>query len=282
MTNRGEFRDEQGRVGMGGRVRLPQLAAMRSAGQKIVMVTAYDYTMARLMDQAGVDALLVGDSVGQVVAGYETTLPVTMEHMVYHTAAVRRGASRPLVIADLPFLSYQVSPEHALLNAGRLLKEGGADAVKLEGGREMAPTVRRLVEAGIPVVGHIGLTPQHVHRLGGYRVQGRSEADAERLLADAKALEEAGAACLVLELVPSEVARRVTEALSIPTVGIGAGPHCDGQVLVSYDMLGLNEDFKPRFLKRYAQLGRAVRDAVAAYAAEVRAGTFPGAEHSYE
>lgn len=267
---------------MGGRVRLPQLAAMRSAGQKIVMVTAYDYTMARLMDQAGVDALLVGDSVGQVVAGYETTLPVTMEHMVYHTAAVRRGASRPLVIADLPFLSYQVSPEHALLNAGRLLKEGGADAVKLEGGREMAPTVRRLVEAGIPVVGHIGLTPQHVHRLGGYRVQGRSEADAERLLADAKALEEAGAACLVLELVPSEVARRVTEALSIPTVGIGAGPHCDGQVLVSYDMLGLNEDFKPRFLKRYAQLGRAVRDAVAAYAAEVRAGTFPGAEHSYE
>ena len=263
------------------RGRVPDLLEKKRAGEKITMLTAYDYTMAGLMEEAGVDVLLVGDSLANVIAGYESTLPVTMEQMIHHAAAVARAARRALVVADLPFLAYEVSPEEALRNAGRMLKEAGVAAVKLEGGREIAPTVERLVGAGIPVVGHLGLTPQSVHKLGGYRVQGRDEADAQRLLEDARLLEQAGAGAIVLELVPAELARRVSEALTIPTIGIGAGPHCDGQVLVCYDLLGINDRFKPKFVKRYAELAQTIRQAVGAYADDVRNGRFPGPEHSF-
>jgi 3-methyl-2-oxobutanoate hydroxymethyltransferase len=229
-----------------------------------------------------VDVLLVGDSLNQVLAGQETTLSATLDQMIYHAASVRRGARRSLVFVDLPFLTYQISVPEAIRNAGRVLQESGAHGVKLEGGRPMAETVRALVERGIPVLGHLGLMPQSVHALGGYRVQGREEGAADRLVADALALEEAGACGIVLELLPSAVARRISSALTIPTIGIGAGAGCDGQVLVLHDMLGLNETFKPKFLKRYAELGEAVRAAVRAYAADVRDGRYPGPEHSFD
>jgi 3-methyl-2-oxobutanoate hydroxymethyltransferase len=229
-----------------------------------------------------VDILLVGDSLNQVLAGHETTLSARLDQMIYHAAAVVRGARRTLVFVDLPFLTYQVSIEEAIRNAGRVLQETGAHGVKLEGGRHMAPTVAALVERGIPVIGHLGLTPQSVHALGGYRVQGRDEAGAERLLEDAAELEAAGACAIVLELIPAELARRVTGALRIPTIGIGAGPACDGQVLVLHDMLGLNETFSPKFLKRYAHLAETVRSAVRDYAREVREGVFPGKEQSFD
>jgi 3-methyl-2-oxobutanoate hydroxymethyltransferase len=258
------------------------LSAMKAAGRRIVMLTCYDAAFARLLDQAGVDVLLVGDSLNQVVAGEETTLSATLDQMIYHAAAVRRGAPRALLLVDMPFLSYQVSVPEAIRNAGRVLQETGAQGVKLEGGLPMAETVRALVDRGIPVLGHLGLTPQSVHTLGGYRVQGREVSAAERLLADARALEEAGACGIVLELLPAALARRVSAALTIPTIGIGAGAGCDGQVLVLHDMLGLNEMFNPKFLKRYGALGEAVRAAVRAYAAEVREGTYPGPEHSFE
>jgi 3-methyl-2-oxobutanoate hydroxymethyltransferase len=258
------------------------LVAMKAAGRRIVMLTCYDAAFARLLEQADVDVLLVGDSVNQVLAGHETTLSATLDQMIYHAASVRRGARRALVFVDLPFLTYQVAPTEAIRNAGRVLQESGAHGVKLEGGRPMAETVRALVDRGIPVIGHLGLTPQSVHALGGYRVQGREAAAAERLLADARALEEAGACSIVLELLPAVLARRISAALTIPTIGIGAGADCDGQVLVLHDMLGLNEMFNPKFLKRYAELGEAVRAAVRSYAAEVRDGTYPGPEHSFD
>ena len=261
---------------------VPDLLAMKAAGRRIVMLTCYDAAFARLLEQAEVDVLLVGDSVNQVLAGQETTLRATLDQMIYHAASVRRGARRALVFVDLPFLTYQVSPTEAIRNAGRVLQESGAHGVKLEGGRPMAETVRALVDRGIPVIGHLGLTPQSVHALGGYRVQGRDASAAERLLADARALEEAGACGIVLELLPAALARRITAALTIPTIGIGAGAGCDGQVLVLHDMLGLNEMFNPKFLKRYAELGEAVRAAVRSYAAEVRDGTYPGPEHSFD
>jgi 3-methyl-2-oxobutanoate hydroxymethyltransferase len=261
---------------------VPDLLAMKAAGRRIVMLTCYDAAFARLLEQAEVDVLLVGDSVNQVLAGQETTLSATLDQMIYHAASVRRGARRALVFVDLPFLTYQVSPTEAIRNAGRVLQESGAHGVKLEGGRPMAETVRALVDRGIPVIGHLGLTPQSVHALGGYRVQGREAAAAERLLADARALEEAGACAIVLELLPAALAKRITAALTIPTIGIGAGAGCDGQVLVLHDMLGLNEMFNPKFLKRYAELGEAVRAAVRSYAADVRDGTYPGPEHSFD
>jgi 3-methyl-2-oxobutanoate hydroxymethyltransferase len=255
---------------------------MKAAGRRIVMLTCYDAVFARLLEQACVDVLLVGDSLNQVIAGEETTLSATLDQMIYHAAAVRRGAPRALVFVDLPFLTYQVSVPEAIRNAGRVLQETGAQGVKLEGGRPMVETVRALVDRGIPVLGHLGLTPQSVHALGGYRVQGRDESSAERLVADAHALEEAGACGIVLELLPAVLARRISAALRIPTIGIGAGVGCDGQVLVLHDMLGLNETFSPKFLKRYAALGESVRAAIRAYAAEVRDGSYPGPEHSFE
>ncbi len=258
------------------------LLAMKAAGRRIVMLTCYDAVFARLLEQADVDVLLVGDSLNQVIAGQDTTLSATLEQMIYHAAAVRRGARGSLVFVDLPFLTYQVTIPEAIRNAGRVLQETGAHGVKLEGGRPMAETVRALVDRGIPVIGHLGLTPQSVHALGGYRVQGRDAVAAGRLLADARALEEAGACAIVLELLPSELARSISTALTIPTIGIGAGPGCDGQVLVLHDMLGLNEGFNPKFLKRFAGLGEAVREAVRGYGAEVRNGSYPGREHSFE
>jgi len=259
---------------------VPDLRAKKSAGEKLVVLTCYDALFARLLDGV-VDILLVGDSLNQVVAGHPTTLNATLDQMIYHAAAVRRGASRSLVFVDLPFLTYQVSISQAIRNAGRVLQETGAHGVKLEGGRPMADTVRALVERGIPVMGHLGLTPQSVHALGGYRVQGRDPAAAGRLLADAKALEEAGACSIVLELLPAELASRISQALTVPTIGIGAGPGCDGQVLVLHDMLGLNDQFNPKFLKRFGELGDAVRTAVRSFAGEVRDGRYPGAEHSF-
>jgi len=263
------------------RVTTADLLAMKHAARKIVMLTAYDALFAALLDQAGVDVILVGDSVGPVLAGEETTLPVTLGQMIYHGRSVQRGTSHALVVVDLPFLSYQVSRAAAVRNAGRVLKRTGAGAVKLEGGRTWAPTVRALVEAGIPVMGHLGFTPQAMHVLGGIHVQGRDAAAASRLIDDAQALEEAGAFSLVLEFMSASVAQQVTAAVSIPTIGIGAGPHCDGQVLVLHDMLGLNERFNAKFVKRYAQLAAAVRAATESFATEVRTGQFPDAAHSH-
>ena len=263
------------------KVTIRTLKKMKDAGEKAVMVTAYDFTLARLFDDAGVDILLVGDSLGNVVQGHDSTLPVTVDHVVYHSAAVRRGARRAHLVADLPFMSYQVSLEEAVRNAGRLVAEGGAEAVKLEGGADYADVVRHIVRAGIPVMGHIGLTPQSVHKLGGYVVQGKTEEQAARLLEDALALQEAGIYALVLEAVPADVAARITAALEVPTIGIGAGAGCDGQVLVCYDLLGLNPDFKPKFVKRYLEGHALVREAVEAFAAEVRSGAFPDDAHSF-
>lgn len=268
-----------------GRVTVPIIRQMKArddrAGERIAMVTAYDSTFARMLDEGGADVLLVGDSLGMVVQGLDSTLPVTVDEMLYHTRAVARGARRALVVGDMPFMSYQVSPEEALRNAGRFLSEGGAHAVKLEGGEAMARTIARLVDVGIPVVGHIGLTPQSVHAMGGFKVQGKSEEDATRLLRDARAVANAGAFAIVLEGIPTELARTITESLEIPTIGIGAGVHCDGQVLVCYDFLGLTPELKPKFVKRYAELFSEGRDATARYVAEVKSGAFPDAAHSF-
>jgi 3-methyl-2-oxobutanoate hydroxymethyltransferase len=262
-------------VGARGAVTTTTFRSMKAAHQPIVMVTAYDAAAARLAESAGVDAILVGDSLGMTVLGYDSTLPVTMDDMVRHTAAARRGIARALLVADLPFLSFQVSPEDALRNAGRLMAEGGAHAVKLEGGAHIAPTVLRMTEAGIPVMGHLGLTPQSVHQLGGYRVQAK-EADAARTLVDdCRALQTAGAFAVVLECIPAELAELVSAELDIPTIGIGAGAGCDGQVQVFHDLLGLGGAFTPRHAKRYAEVGDAIESAIAAYAADVRGGTFP-------
>jgi 3-methyl-2-oxobutanoate hydroxymethyltransferase len=258
-------------------VTVPDFVAAKARGNRLTMLTAYDYTMARLLDAAGVDSLLVGDSLGMVVQGQPDSLAVTLEEMIYHTRLVVRGARRALVVADMPFMSYQVSPQQALENAGRLVKEGGAHAVKLEGGVRSAAAVAALAGADIPVMGHIGLTPQSVRRLGGFKVQ----RDTDRLLEDAKAIEAAGAFAIVVECVPTDLGARITAALKIPTIGIGAGPHCDGQVLVTPDLLGLFDELKPRFVKQYADLGRDVIEAVETYCREVREGAFPAPEHGF-
>src|SRR5438477_5419798 len=257
------------------KVRAPHLTPMKARGERIVMLTAYDATMARLLDRAGIDVLLVGDSLGQVILGLDTTIPVTLDAVIHHTRAVTRGATRALVVADIPFLTYQVSAEEALRNAARLFQEGGAAAVKLEGGRSVTDAVRRLTAAGLPVMGHVGLTPQHVHRLGGMRQQAREEEAAQELIRDALALEDAGAFAVVVEAVPDAVAEAVTSRLTVPTIGIGAGPHCDGQVLVSYDMFGLFDAFVPSFVKQYANLGELVMSAAKDYANDVRQGDYP-------
>ena len=256
-------------------VRVPDLVERAARGERLAMLTAYDATMARLLDRAGVDMILVGDSVGMVVMGYANTIPVTLEAMVHHTAAVARGVRRALVVADMPFLSYQTGVAEAVRNAGRLIQEGGAAAVKLEGGRAVAEVVARLVEAGIPVMGHVGLTPQSIHKIGGFRRMGKSPEEAEEILEDALALERAGAFAVVLESIPAEAARVITERLSIPTIGIGAGPHCNGQVLVSYDALGLCEELAPPFAKQYARLGEFITEAAKEYIEEVRSRRFP-------
>jgi len=257
------------------------LTRRKAQGERIVALTCYDALFARLLDESGVDVLLVGDSVNQVLAGAETTLSATLEQMIYHTKSVRRGSERALVICDMPFLTYQISREEAIKNCGRVLAETGCHGVKLEGGRPIAETVRALVAVGIPVMGHLGFTPQSVHALGGYRVQGRDKQAAERLKDDAKALEEAGAFAVVLELVPAPLASQITASLAIPTIGIGAGPACDGQVLVLHDLLGLNERFSAKFVKRYATLAEDVREAVKLYAAEEREVRYLVEEHSF-
>lgn len=261
------------------RTTIIQVQDMKRRGERIAMMTAYDYPSARFVEAAGLPMILVGDSLGMVVLGYDSTIPVTMDDMVHHVKAVVRGTQKALVVADLPFMSYQASPDDAMRNAGRLLQEGGAQAVKLEGGEAMAATVRRLTQAGIPVQGHIGLTPQSVLQFGGYRIQGRGLAAARQLLRDAQALEEAGAFSVVLEGVPAELAGMITRRIAIPTIGIGAGAQCDGQVQVFHDMLGFYPDFTPKHAKRYANLGQAVQDAVTAYAQEVRDGVFPESRH---
>jgi len=264
------------------KVTIHSLKRLKQIGQKICMVTAYDASFARIFDEAGADVILVGDSLGMVVQGHASTLPVTMEQMIYHCAAVTRGAKRAHVVGDLPFMSYQSSIEEAVKNAGRLVAEGGAESVKLEGGAEFAETVEGIVRASIPVMGHLGLTPQSVHKMGGYVVQGRDEQTAQRILRDAIALEQAGCYSLVLEGVPLELAQAVTSKLSIPTIGIGAGLHCDGQVLVCYDLLGMNPDFKPKFVKQYANLYETVQQAAKTFFSEVRSEAFPDEAHSFK
>lgn len=258
-----------------------RLRQMKAEGERIAMVTAYDASFARLADEGGVQAILVGDSLGMVIQGDENTLGVTIEDMVYHTRAVRRGVKHAHVVSDMPFMSYQADPGEALKNAGRLMKEGGAESVKLEGGEDCAPIVERMVRSGIPVMGHIGLTPQSVHVMGGFKIQGKDARGAERLLRDAKALEAAGAYAIVLEGMPIEASRVITQSLTIPTIGIGAGVDCDGQVLVIHDLLGMNPSFKPKFVKSYLDLGSLIPEAIARYREEVARGAFPGEEHTF-
>jgi 3-methyl-2-oxobutanoate hydroxymethyltransferase len=258
-------------------VTIPDFLSAKAKGQKLTMLTGYDYTFARLLDEAGVDSILIGDSMGMVIQGHPNALSVTLDEVIYHTRCVARGIKRALVIADLPFMTYQVGPEQALINSGRLIKEGGAQAVKLEGGERSAEMIAAVTRIDIPVIGHIGLTPQSIHRFGGFRVQ----RDQDRLIADAKAIEQAGAFALVLECVPSDLAAKITSMIEIPTIGIGAGPHCDGQVLVIQDMLGMYDDLHPKFVKQYADLGNQVRQAVADYCREVTEGIFPDEQHSF-
>ena len=264
------------------RVTANDIKAMKAKGEKIPVITAYDYPTARLADEAEFPIILVGDSLGMVVLGYDSTIPVTMDDMVHHTGAVARGANRALIVADMPFMSFQISSADALRNAGRLVQEGGAQSVKLEGGESVAEEVRRIVGSGIPVMGHVGLTPQSVHRFGGYRVQGKAREQAAQLLRDAQALEEAGAYAVVLELIPAPLARIITQRLTIPTIGIGAGPHCDGQVQVLHDMLGLYPDFVPKHTKQYLHLSELISDALRRYAQEVREGVFPTEKESFD
>lgn len=265
------------------RTTIRDLLEMKQRGEKIVAVTAYDVLFGRIVDEAGADLVLVGDSLGNVVCGYDSTVPVTLDEMIHHGRAVRRGVERALLVVDMPFLTFQITPEETLRNAGRIMQETGAEAVKLEGGdEETARHVRALVRAGIPVMGHLGLTPQSVHALGGFRVQGRGAEAAARIQEEARRLTDAGCFGIVLELVPSALAAEITRAVGVPTIGIGAGPDTDGQVLVLPDLLGLNDGFQPRFLRRFAELGAAARTGVAEYAAAVRGGEYPGPEHSFE
>jgi len=266
---------------MAQKMTVPGIKAMKAGGEKITMLTAYDTPFARILDQAGVDILLVGDSVGSVVAGYPNTLPVTVEEMIYHTRAVVKGVARALVVIDMPFMSYQISIEDAKRNAGRMIKKSGAEAVKLEGGVNMKGVIKAIADIDIPVMGHIGLTPQSVHQMGGYKVQGKAEEQKRKIMEDAMAVEEAGAFSLVLECIPTELATEITKRLSIPTIGIGAGIHCDGQVLVIHDVLGLLGDFRPKFVKSYVDLRTIISQAVEKYMDEVRKGKFPSEEHSF-
>ncbi len=250
-------------------------------GEKLTMLTAYDYSTAKLIDESGINSILVGDSLGNVILGYEDTISVTMEDMIHHSAAVARGAKNALVVCDMPFMSYQTSVYDAVVNAGRLMKEGRAGAVKLEGGKEVCPQIKAIVDTGIPVCAHLGLTPQSINAFGGFKVQGKTEAAAKKLIEDALAVEEAGAFAVVLECVPAALADLVTKKVSIPTIGIGASNVCDGQVLVYQDMLGMFSDFTPKFVKRFADIGSVMKEAFRAYDAEVKAGSFPGSEHTY-
>jgi 3-methyl-2-oxobutanoate hydroxymethyltransferase len=267
---------------MGDKITVPHILKMKQRGEKITCLTAYDYSFARILDEAGVEILLVGDSLGCVVQGQPNTLAVTLDEMIYHTRLVVRGRKRALVVGDMPFMSYQVSPEQALQNAGRFLQEAGAEAVKLEGGVTVRDAIQTIVRAGIPVMGHVGLTPQSVHRFGGYKVQGREKDRREMVLRDAAAVEEAGAFAVVLEGMPLDLAQEITERLSIPTIGIGAGSHCDGQVLVIHDMLGLFDDFTPKFVKRYVDVKAVMTGAVKEFIGEVKQQTFPAEEHSFK
>jgi len=264
------------------RVTASQIREMKRQGEKIAMITAYDYSMAKLIDEAGMPVILVGDSLGMVMLGYESTIPVTMDEMIHHTKAVVRGAKHALIIGDMPFMTYQVSAEDALRNAGRFIQEGGAQAVKLEGGETVADKVNRIVAAGIPVQGHIGLTPQSIHQLGGYKVQGKTAEVAARMLNDAKALESAGVFSIVLECVPAPLAKLITERVSVPTIGIGAGVHCDGQVQVVNDLLGFYIDFVPKHAKQYAKIHETISSSVSEYISEVKSGKFPTSKQSYE
>jgi len=263
------------------KVTVPEIVKMKQRGQKITCLTAYDYSFSRIFDRAGIDILLVGDSLGTVVQGNSNTLPVTLDEMIYHTKAVARGRKRALIVGDMPFLSFQLGKEQAKQNAGRFLKEGGAEAVKLEGGVAMGETIEAIVRVGIPVMGHVGLTPQFLHQFGGYKVQGKEKERRESIIRDALAVEEAGVFAVVLEGMPMDLARQITDQLSIPTIGIGAGADCDGQVLVMHDMLGLFDDFVPKFVKRYLDLGGVITDAVKTYISEVHDRKFPADEHSF-
>lgn len=254
---------------------------MKQQGEKISMLTAYDFTMAQIIDQAGIEVILVGDSASNVMAGFETTVPMTLEHMIYHTSCVVRGVDRALVIADMPFMSYQVTTKEALINAGRMMKEAGAHAIKMEGGKPIIDTVRKIVDAGIPVMGHLGLTPQSIYKFGTYKVRATDEEEAQDLINDAKLLQDAGCFSIVLEKIPAKLAERVSKELDIPTIGIGAGAGCDGQVLVLHDMLGLNKGFNPRFLRRYADLHSNMTDAVQQYITDVKSQDFPNEEEQY-
>lgn len=255
---------------------------MKRRGEKVSMITAYDYSMARVFDDAGIEMILVGDSASNVMAGHETTLPITLEHMIYHTSCVVRGVDRALVIADLPFMSYQVRAVEALSNAGRMMKEAGAHAVKLEGGRTIVDSIKRIVDAGIPVMGHLGLTPQSIYKFGTYKVRAQEAEEAEILMEDAALLEAAGCFSLVLEKIPATLATKVTQSLHIPTIGIGAGAACDGQVLVAHDMLGINKDFSPRFVRRYADLHQVMTQAVQQYISDIKSGDFPSKSEQYD
>jgi 3-methyl-2-oxobutanoate hydroxymethyltransferase len=266
---------------MGTRVTAETLKKMKKRGEKIAAITSYDYLSTRMIDDTGIDFILVGDSLGMVMLGYRNTLPVTMDEVIHHLRAVTRAGPEAFVAADMPFMSYQAGPAEAVRNAGRLVKEGGAEGVKLEGGLNTVTAIEKIVRASIPVVGHIGLTPQSLHQFGGYRVQGKDRKSAERLLDDARSLEEAGCCCIVVEGVPWQVAEEITAAVKIPTIGIGAGKYCDGQILVIHDMLGINEDPLPKFVKRYENMGKRMKDAVTEYVREVKEGEFPEIEHSY-
>ena len=266
---------------MGRKMTVPEVRSKKEKGEKIVCLTAYDYCLARILDESGIDILLVGDSLGSVVQGHDNTLPVTVDDIIYHTKAVVRGRRRALVVSDMPFMTFQLGVDEAKRNAGRLVQEGGAESVKLEGGVTQAATIEGLVKMGVPVMGHVGLTPQSVHQFGGYRIQGRGEADARAILDDAMAVEQAGAFAVVLEGIPVQLAREITQRVSIPTIGIGAGMHCDGQILVVHDMLGLFDDFTPKFVKRYANLKETIGGAVRSYMEEVRTEAFPAEEHTF-
>ena len=266
---------------MGRKMTVPEVRGMKEKGEKIVCLTAYDYSFARILDESGIDLLLVGDSLGLVVQGHDSTLPVTVDDIIYHTRAVIRGRRRALVVSDMPFMTFQLGVDEARRNAGRLIQEGGAESVKLEGGVTQAATIEALVKMGVPVMGHVGLTPQSVHQFGGYRIQGRGEADARAIFDDAIAVEQSGAFAMVLEGMPVQLAREITQRVSIPTIGIGAGMHCDGQILVVHDMLGLFDDFTPRFVKRYANLKETIGGAVRNYMEEVRTAAFPAEEHTF-
>lgn len=264
-----------------GKVTTFKLRQMKEEGKKITMLTAYDYSTAKLLDESDIDVLLVGDSLGQVMLGYDSTIPVTMDEMIHHVKAVVRGTKNAMVVGDMPFMSYHLTKEESLRNAGRFLKEGGANAVKLEGGAEVAETIKAIVDVGIPVVGHLGLTPQAINVLGGYRVQGKDEETAKKIIADAKILEQAGAFAIVLEAIPASLAKIISKEVQVPTIGIGAGNGCDGQVLVVQDLLGLFSDFTPKFVKRFANLKPLIQEALGKYKAEVQSGAFPAPEHSF-